>query len=1496
MVKFDFSRKLDEFKSKSDEEILQYLSEYWGIKPDEHGVFSLVARYEKSEKLDRNGNEYAMFIDVRNSIGDILYYPFRLGKVAIWTNCNSKYENQDYWQINVKLSHIIRHREENPFRLEMANKTVGLPSLKYKDRLEKEKLIKKIFEETGSSERDARNTSNALRAIMGDLYTEPERFVFELLQNADDQPEQGIMVDVKLKTLNEYLFFLHSGKQFSTEDVESISSIGDSTKKNDSEKTGYKGIGFKSVFSDAETVFINSGNFSFAFDKYSPVYPVFADMNEIPWQIKPIWEEKYRLPKEVQNVEEFFNSRVAIALHVGTDNIKSYIHIIPKLMSQPRFVLFLRNIGKIVFEDKKAANIEIKKSIFDSTIQISSNDVTENWIVKDYLIQIPQETRDEIQNEKLIPPKLKKSTLTKITFAAKVHDGKIVPVNNSVLFTYLPTKVNEFEFPFLVNADFLTTASRESLHLKNIWNRFLFSQIGEWLVEWAKTLTEYEEALCILPTKKFEENNILGCDFQNTYKNALAKKSFIKGHKGDILPQDKIIIDDTRLSEIIGKELFCEILGKGKQLPYRESDSIILKTVLYEEIEIVNLIELKKCLVGYKKLGIWYMDVGEEVRRIFNKWLIDNNFEEIIKSLPLFCYSGVWKSYNSIREDANYILLSESLSCIKDLLDNLKFKCPDTYIESNPFIDYINKTNEENLFNEIVKRARNFTLSANEKLLIVTTKFEGVDLKKIEQVVLFCNDCGEAKALANMVAYRENAPIWLKSYMISKNEYSEELSRFLIQDKEVYSKIIEKYIDEIRRKISLKELYLQYKNLWTLQFTMDIIKRSDFSEDILGFVEQQNNEAKAFFLQRIPRLRIDIDKTYEESDYNCRILRLAFDVFGDDEQMRSFASKVYVDNQRSIAYFTFSDDVSFEYHKDLYINMKLSDLLPDFNEPNMVQRIKECFSVFKASEIERLLLLVPMPVEQISYRMFRMKSRDTFTPAQFLFGLYYTRCVKKYYNNYVPSIDLSSKTEDWVNSLLDILYDQKIRLFDDSFGYRLSPYFDKYFSSEYLNDDEIILPAIEKWADNEDKRSYLSDFLEVKGVKNEPRLIQLRKFIINNESMGETMVDGQKKNIDSTIELFNKKHCLPFVLENQISVMRLFQQHSQNIISKIDIEVLVSSSTEYKLPEYLSWKTNDMISIFLYKKEMPRKLIFTKENDLLLCKYVEGNYYYEPSNKTLYINSEFEIKDILFSVITDEQIPFNTNDWHILYYDNLVSKSEVESKNKQILDLKIELEKYKIMVNSLKENNDNRNNSFISNNEEMKHEKENNAEVNEYGKDADEDAIDEDTRMSINHDARIAAKIYLESFSDYDCTAWNPEESSQLICGLVKYKGKPINIAITSSKSRKLYLHPRVFAEIMGNPYNLLLNYGADNRIHSLSFSDVFRDNPNVNLIFDTDFVSPEHIAELANKCMVYKRTRFVIENPKYSSSDTIQSFGLNEKKEDGSVSVDFSDRDIFDY
>jgi hypothetical protein len=83
----------------------------------------------------------------------------------------------------------------------------------------------------------------------------------------------------------------------------------------------------------------------------------------------------------------------------------------------------------------------------------------------------------------------------------------LVAVNeeDSVLFTYLPTNVKEYKFPFLVNADFLTTANRQEIHHDNPWNIFLFANIAyyslTWIAEVAKK-TEYRNQVTnILPSK-----------------------------------------------------------------------------------------------------------------------------------------------------------------------------------------------------------------------------------------------------------------------------------------------------------------------------------------------------------------------------------------------------------------------------------------------------------------------------------------------------------------------------------------------------------------------------------------------------------------------------------------------------------------------------------------------------------------------------------------------------------------------------------------------------------------------------------------------------------------------------------------------------------------------------------------------------------------------------------------------------------------------------------
>lgn len=102
-----------------------------------------------------------------------------------------------------------------------------------------------------------------------------EVFIYELLQNANDYPRrikidgkiQPLPVDVEFHITENYLTFEHTGEYFNPKNIAAICDINDGEKSNNTEAIGYKGIGFKTVFLDNDYVLLNTGNYTFRFDK-----------------------------------------------------------------------------------------------------------------------------------------------------------------------------------------------------------------------------------------------------------------------------------------------------------------------------------------------------------------------------------------------------------------------------------------------------------------------------------------------------------------------------------------------------------------------------------------------------------------------------------------------------------------------------------------------------------------------------------------------------------------------------------------------------------------------------------------------------------------------------------------------------------------------------------------------------------------------------------------------------------------------------------------------------------------------------------------------------------------------------------------------------------------------------------------------------------------------------------------------------------------------------
>lgn len=129
--------------------------------------------------------------------------------------------------------------------------------------------IKRIFDNNTcyALPEQAINQAESLKSLSRDLYTDSKRFIYELLQNADDSAFPNTVVDIYIKFFGNIMLLAHTGQPFTARDIEGLCSVSHGTKKNSIEKTGYKGIGFKAVFGQSNKVIVYSQDNYFRFDE-----------------------------------------------------------------------------------------------------------------------------------------------------------------------------------------------------------------------------------------------------------------------------------------------------------------------------------------------------------------------------------------------------------------------------------------------------------------------------------------------------------------------------------------------------------------------------------------------------------------------------------------------------------------------------------------------------------------------------------------------------------------------------------------------------------------------------------------------------------------------------------------------------------------------------------------------------------------------------------------------------------------------------------------------------------------------------------------------------------------------------------------------------------------------------------------------------------------------------------------------------------------------------
>ena len=433
---------------------------------------------------------------------------------------------------------------------------------------------------------NATDQVNSLDIILHEINKKPETFIFELIQNADDYPDPlKDSTKVKFSITSNHIVLTHNGSKFTESNVKAISAIGSNDKKDQEDKIGYKGMGFKSIYKFSNHVWIKSGKFSFKFDenyytrktlkdgKQNPKYSSYR----MPWQILPIWTSP-RVEDLEEKEQKLIKNPVCIFIRPNANKFEREEKLldIEKMFVQTfkhedRILLFLRNVKELEFQGKESNFI----TTLDKRV----------WSVsKLKQLEIPNEIRKEliIESKKPgsnIPEKYGMMSSTEITFATKKDNTEIQKTDDAKIFAFLPTDWN-LGFDFLINGNFIADGSREELFHDIEWNLYLMKESGRLFVKWIASMViqlENPSPYKILP----DINSIISDEkddkklvFLNRFKigmqNGILETPFVLDVNNRLCLLNDIIIDKTGFAEVLGETIFKQVFNIDKNILQKE--------------------------------------------------------------------------------------------------------------------------------------------------------------------------------------------------------------------------------------------------------------------------------------------------------------------------------------------------------------------------------------------------------------------------------------------------------------------------------------------------------------------------------------------------------------------------------------------------------------------------------------------------------------------------------------------------------------------------------------------------------------------------------------------------------------------------------------------------------------------------------------------------------------------------------------------------------------
>lgn len=519
------------------------------------------------------------------------------------------------------------------------------------ERFEHIQRIRKDFYHGSEPLKKAAN--NSIRTLADDLYSKHTHFIFELIQNAEDNTYTKhntylpyisfrlTKIDPTNSTGSDGALIIQNNEVgFNTDNVDAICTVGETTKEKGHGYIGEKGIGFKSVFRVTDNPHIFSNGYHFCL----PEFDEEIDLG-------------YIVPKWVHTIPEGLDlSETHIILPLTKQDFG--YEAIEKMLQdiEPEVILFLSTLQEIQIKTDTEDDFTILKDdsampevqiLVEGKKQGSDFSNSDNFLVctkrYDKPVNINHDKREGIENRD-------------VTIGFPLDENSTAV---GKIFAYLPVREGT-GFPFLINSDFILPSSREDIH-DVPWNRsWLMECVADLIAR--RLLPLLKEQKCISVSfldSLAEQLNNLAKDETNMFYpifNRL-RESFMNE---ELLPTNDKTFVSAQNAVLARSDAVRNLLAYDQldALLHFHSDYSTSLKWLSTEITLDRTPNLRRYVM--ESLGVEEVTPDMFARRLFDTFLEAQTDEWFIKFYQfLFHQPALWRAKGSVLQTKPILRLQD---------------------------------------------------------------------------------------------------------------------------------------------------------------------------------------------------------------------------------------------------------------------------------------------------------------------------------------------------------------------------------------------------------------------------------------------------------------------------------------------------------------------------------------------------------------------------------------------------------------------------------------------------------------------------------------------------------------------------------------------------------------------------------------------------------------------------------------------------------------------